>query len=202
MKQRSGGATKARRRGRLERGSDMAAWEQPLNSQMVTQFFSTVFGIGELYNILSNKHLVHTDSLRVLLFGESLVETFTAKGLVNVFFAEDHQFAAFAEAMRVIGKTPAFDADGMHFLHVFGYSHKGRNRTEGFSEIVSVEAGRDDADAAVCQRLADRSQVFSEKLGLVNTNDLHFGTDFKHLGGILDGLAGNTVRIMRNNLHI
>ena len=90
----------------------------------------------------------------------------------------------------------------MHFLHVFGYGHEGRDGAEGLSKIIGVEAGRDHADSAVGKGLADRCEVLSEELGLVDADDLYVGPDLQHLRSILDRLADYAVGIVGYYLHV
>ena len=77
----------------------------------------------------------------------------------------------------MVGEAAAFHADGVHFLHVFGYGHEGRDGAEGLSKIIGVEAGRDHADSAVGKGLADRCEIqVSYAIGVAQPTSVNVNT--------------------------
>ena len=131
------------------------------------------------------------------------VEAVAAEGLVDVFLAEEDEVVALAEAVRVVRERAAADANGMHLLHVLGDGHQARHGPEGLAEVVGVEAGHDDAHAAVGEGLADFDEGLVEELRLVDADDLHLGGDFvEHLGGGADWGGGDFMEIVRDHLDV
>ena len=78
----------------------------------------------------------------------------------------------------MVRERAAADADRVDLLHILGDGHQARHRPEGLAEIVSVEAGHDDAHAPVGERLAHIDEGLVEELRLVDADDLHLGSDF------------------------
>lgn len=97
----------------------------------------------------------------------------TAERFVLVLFSEQYQLLAFCQTVRVVGRTAAFNADGVYLLNVFGYCHKCWHRTEWLAEEICVKTCDDDSDAPVGQSLHYFNDGVIEELSLVNTYDFH-----------------------------
>ena len=81
----------------------------------------------------------------------------------------------------------------MDLLDIFRNGQQTRNRAEGLAQVVRVQPGDDDADAAVRQGLADFDEALVEELGLVDADDFNVRLDLEHPGGRLDRGAGDGV---------
>ena len=134
-----------------------------------------------------------------MLFGAGGVEAVAAEGLVDVFFAEEDEVLALAEAVRVVRERAAADADRVDLLDVLGDGHQARHRAEGDTEVVGVEARHDDAHAAVGEGLADFDEGVVEELRFVDADDLHLRADLvEDLLGGRDGGGGDFMEIVRD----
>ena len=71
----------------------------------------------------------------------------SAKRLVNILLSQFHQRIALGQAVGELGRTAAFDADGVHLLHIFGHSHKRRHRPERLAQKVCIQTGYDYSDS-------------------------------------------------------
>ena len=138
----------------------------------------------------------------LLLLGPGGVVAVAAEGLVDVFFAEEDQVLALDEAVGMVREGAAADADGVHFLHVLGDRHQARHGPERLAEEVGVEAGHDDAYAAVGQRLAHVDERVVEELGLVHADDLHVRGDLEHVGGVADGGGGDLMEVVGDDFDV
>ena len=136
------------------------------------------------------------------IFLKRLVVAVAAEGLVDILFAEDDEFLGLAEAVGMIGECAAADADGMDLLDILRNGEEAGDRTEGLAEIVGVEAGADDADAAVGEGLGHLDEALIEELGLVYAYDLHIIVDLEHPGRGFDGRTGNAVRIVGDHVKV
>ena len=124
--------------------------------------------------------------------------------LVHIVFSMGgyDEFLAGGEAVAVVGEVAAADADGVDFLDIFGDGHQTGHRAEGLPEKVGVQAGDDDADAAVGERLGDFNDAFVKKLGFVDTDDLHVGGDVQHPGRRLDRGARDGRGVMGYDIEV
>ena len=102
----------------------------------------------------------------------------------------------------MVGEGAAADADGVDLLDVFRDGQKTGNRTERLAEIIGVEPGADDADAAVGQCLGYLDQALIKELGLIDAYDLDIVVNLEHPGRRLDGRAGNAVRIVGDDIEV
>lgn len=125
----------------------------------------------------------------------------TAQWLVNVFFTKDNKIVILAETVAVLGWGSAFHAYSVHFLHVFGDGHKGRNGAERFPEEVHIQTGYDHSDAIVGELRRHIDQRVVKELCFVDSHHLNaVFKAFEHLGGFLDGGALYAVEIVGYNL--
>ena len=137
-----------------------------------------------------------------VLFCEGFVVAFAAERLVDVFLTEDDEFLAGGQAVAVVGEVAAADTDRVDFLDIFRNGHETRYGTERLAEIVGVESGDDDTNAAVGERLADLNEAFIEKLRFIDADDLHVRRDVQHPGGRPDRRTGNGRGVMGNDIQV
>ena len=140
--------------------------------------------------------------LAFLVFLHRFVVAVAAEGLVGVLFAQDDEFAAVGEAVGEVGEGAAADADGMDLLDVVGDGEESRHGPEGLAQVVGVQAGDDDADAAVGQFLDHADDAVVKELCLVDAYDLDVRVDLEHPGRGLDGGAGNAVGIVGDDIQV
>src|SRR4051794_21697658 len=91
-----------------------------------------------------------------------------ASGLVRLRRADEHALAFNAQALSPIGRRAALHAHCVQLGNVFGHRQKLRHRFERLAARVLVEAGDDDARAAIREHLADPNQAAAQKLGFIN----------------------------------
>ena len=123
------------------------------------------------------------------------IEAVPAARLVEAGRADQHAIAAEHEALRVVRRIAADDADGQRLGDVFGDRQQLRHRLERTAQVVLIEPGDDDALAAVRQRVARRRQVRVEELPFVDADD--FGV----LGHLLHQLV-RVAHVLRGDPHV
>jgi hypothetical protein len=84
--------------------------------------------------------------------------------------------------MRVISKISAAHADRVDFGDVFGGGKQSGDRAKWISFEVHVEAGYDDADAGICELVADLDKAHVEKLGFVYADNIYTGSQQEDIG--------------------
>src|SRR3954469_15850957 len=83
--------------------------------------------------------------LRALRGVQVRTEAGAAAGLIHAGSAHDDQLPAFAEALRVDGRSAADHADCRELGHLVGDGHERRDGSEWISGEGGVQPGHDDA---------------------------------------------------------
>ena len=107
----------------------------------------------------------------VLIALHGLFVALAAEGFVLLGLAEHDLAVALDDAVADVGERTAAHADGMDLEDVVGDGEQAGHGAEGFAAEVEVEAGDDDADAAVGEFVADGDDAVVEELGFVDADD-------------------------------
>src|SRR5437763_6960549 len=133
--------------------------------------------------------------------GEMRVEAVPAARFVHAGGADEDAVAAGDEALRVVRRIAADDADGERLGDVFGNREQLRHRLEGTPEIILIEAGDDDPLAAIRERIARPRQTRVEELPLVDSDDVGVVVDAaQQLVGVADVLRRDSHVAVRDDL--
>ena len=114
---------------------------------------------------------------------DSLLVAVAAEWLIFVLLAQKHTLVVLHQSVAYVCQGTALHADGMHLGYLVGDGTESRNRTEGNSLEVHVEARHDDAYAAVGEFIADLHQTIVQELGLVDTDHVDVGSQQEYRSG-------------------
>src|SRR5258706_11773385 len=134
--------------------------------------------------------------------GRGLVELVAgaASGLVRGVADFDLGIAS-RDALRVMRRTPATNADRMHLRDILGNREQGRHRSEWTPHVILIESGGDDADASVGELHADIDDARIEELDLIDADDLHSDLHPRQqLGARGDGMRLEPAVVARNDV--
>src|SRR5439155_2349698 len=105
-------------------------------------------------------------------------ETAAAASFVDAATADNDEFFAFHQALRVNGGIAATDADGEELGDFFGDGEEAGHRFERAAAIIGVEPGDNDTLAEISELTADLDDAFAEKLRFVDADDFGARLDF------------------------
>ena len=103
--------------------------------------------------------------------GEVRVEAMAAARFVQPRCADEHAIRARNQALGVVRRIAADDADREGLGDVLGDREQLRHRLERTAQVVLIQSGHDHALAAIRERVARGRQIGVEELTLVDADD-------------------------------